>query len=168
MLLLPFNPPKQFLLPPRSSKLTDDSIDDNNIIDIITLAQANITVLLTSSRVLVYNLKPMALVAVQERTQSSIDEFGSNKSIRQSTAIQNSIDGFSLDTETDTHVMLQEKFMFYVITEKNFLLTYQILKNSTSRNTFIDYGLPVFDCTVGEEDINEDYDHNLDDDINSL
>lgn len=165
MLLLPFNPPKQFLLPPRSSKLTDDSIDDNNIIDIITLAQANITVLLTSSRVLVYNLKPMALVAVQERTQSSIDEFGSNKSIRQSTAIQNSIDGFSLDTETDTHVMLQENFMFYVITEKNFLLTYQILKNSTSRNTFIDYGLPVFDCTVGEEDINEDYDHNLDDDI---
>lgn len=165
MLLLPFNPPKQFFLPPRSSKLTDDSIDDNNIIDIITLPQANITVLLTSSRVLVYNLKPMALVAVQERTQSSIDEFGSNKSIKQSTAIQNPADGFSLNTETNEHIMLQEKLMFYVITEKNFLLTYQILKNSTPRNTFRDYGLPVFDYTAGEEDINEDYDHNLDDDV---
>lgn len=164
MLLWPFNPPKQFSIPSRSNKLTDDNVDDNNIIDIITSPQANIALLLTKSRVLIYNLKPMTLVAVQERTQSSIDEFGLNVSIRQSTAFQIPAKGFSLDMETDITLMSQGKLVFYVITEKNFLLTYQILKNSTPRSIFRDYGLPVVDYTVGDEDINEEYDYNLDDD----
>lgn len=164
MLLWPVSPPSQFHIPSRSSKLKDQDFDDDNIVDIATLPSANVVVILTPSRVLIYNLKPMALVAAQERTQNSLDEFGLNVSLKKSAAFQNTPNGFSLDFKSDIPLLNPGKLVFYVITERHFLLTYQILKNSTPVTIFRDYGLPVINTIRGTENISEEYDDNRDDD----
>lgn len=164
MLLWPVNPPSQFKIPSRSSKLNNEDFNDNHILDILIIPFANIVVILTPSRVLIYNLKPIALVAVQERTQASIDEFGLNISLKSSNALQYTSNKFSLDYQNDTSLANPGKLVFYVTTEKHFLLTYQILKNSTPITIFRDYGLPVTDPSKVIENVSEEYDDNLDDD----
>lgn len=164
MLLWPVNPPSQFYIPPRSNKLNDQDFDDIHILDIITIPSTNIVVILTPSRVLIYNLKPMVLVAVQERTQASIDEFGLNISLKTSTAFQDISNKFLVDSQSDAPLLNPGKLVFYVITKKHFLLAYQILKNCTPVTIFREYGLPVIDSFMEIENISEEYDNNLDDD----
>lgn len=52
------------------------------------------------------------------------------------------------------------------MTDKNFLLTYQILKNCTNEIIFKEYGIPVIEpLLMSEEEANSaEYDYNNDDD----
>ncbi|CCK68259.1 Ric1p KNAG_0A05970 [Huiozyma naganishii CBS 8797] len=164
MQLWPFSPPQQFSVSKRASSLDGLPLDDNEIVGTLTLPQSNVLIMATPARALVYNLKPLALVAVHERTASSIEEFGLNISLRSSMTFDNPINGLVSKKETEFLAWYKGKLVFYVITANNFLLTYQILKNSTQMTTFKEYGLPIIDPSNFDEDLEQDYDYNADDD----
>lgn len=140
------------------------NLDNNDILQTISLAQVNVLIMLTPGRVLIYNLKPLALVASHERTVESIAEFGPNKFVTQSQALNEAVEGLITDKELDPPAWHQGKIVFHVATEKNSLLTYQILKNCTNLSTFKEYGIPVVDVSKLQDGLEQDYDDNLDDD----
>lgn len=163
MFVWPQCPPQLSKIPDRSSTDDDLQINDNQILKTIPMIQNNLVIVLTPARVLVYNMKPFALVSSHERSSSSIQEFGSNVTIRPSIQFEKPINGLFSKRERDSLVWFQGKIVFYVQTENNYLLTYQILKNSTPFNIFTDYGLCENNPNKYKGKMDQDYDYNLDD-----
>lgn len=157
------------LQPPQNSRINSSIIDlpelkNDDILQMETLAQVNVLVMLTPARVLVYNLKPMALVASHERTVESIAEFGPNKFLTKSHILEEPVEGLIPEEEFGNLIGYHGKIVFHVATKKNSLLTYQILKNCNSMATFKEYGIPVVDLSHLRDDIRQEYDEYLDDD----
>lgn len=163
MIIWPQCPPQVSKIPERSSDLSDLQINDNHIIKTISLVQSNLVVMLTAARVLVYNVRPFALVSSHERSVSSIEEFGENFSIKPSIQFEKPIGGLVSQNDIDALAWFQGKIVFFVQTKKNFLLTYQILKSSTPFNIFTDYGIPTINPTKTKGRLDQDYYDNLDD-----
>lgn len=167
MHLWPVSPPQLLRIPPRNAELGEGTkIDDCNILQSMTLPQANVLIMLTPTRVLIYNFKPMALVASHERTMASLKEFGDNRSMKRSAPYNDIIEGLISKKDSQYLLWHQGKLIFYVMTDKNFLLTYQILKNCTNEIIFKEYGIPVIEpLLMSEEEANSaEYDYNNDDD----
>lgn len=164
MFAWPQCPPQLSKIPARASDAEGLELDDNHIIRTIPITQSNLVVMLTAARVLVYNMKPFALISSHERSVASIQEFGENVALRPSIQFDTPIDGLFSQEEKDALVWFQGKLVFYVQTSQNYLLTYQILKNSTAFNTFTDYGISTIDPNNFKGKVDQDYDYNLDDD----
>ncbi|CAI4034976.1 hypothetical protein SMKI_12G1130 [Saccharomyces mikatae IFO 1815] len=167
MHLWPISPPQLFKIPPRNSKLDGGPRTDNdNILQSMALPQANVLIMLTPTRVLIYNFKPMALVASHERTTASLQEFGDNRSMKKSASYNDTIEGLISKKDSQYLSWHQGKLIFYVMTDTNFLLTYQILKNCTNEIIFKEYGIPVIEpLLMNEAEANStEYDYNTDDD----
>ncbi|CDH14665.1 related to Protein RIC1 [Zygosaccharomyces bailii ISA1307] len=158
----PLQPPQRLRI--NNSIVELPGLNNNDILQTISLAQVNVLIMLTPGRVLVYNLKPLALVASHERTEESIAEFGPNKFVTQSQTLDEAVEGLISDKELETSAWHQGKIVFHVATEKNSLLTYQILKNCTNLTTFKEYGIPVVDVSRLQDDVEQEYDDSLDDD----
>ncbi|GAV46789.1 hypothetical protein ZYGR_0A03850 [Zygosaccharomyces rouxii] len=157
------------LQPPQRLRISNSVVDlpefnNNDILQVESLAQVNVLIMLTPARVLVYNLRPMALVASHERTAESIAEFGPNKFLTRSDALEEAVEGLISEKEVENLIGHQGKIIFHVATEKNALLTYQILKNCTNMTTFKNYGIPVVDLANLQDEDHQEYDENLDDD----
>ncbi|QLQ78081.1 hypothetical protein HG537_0A03280 [Torulaspora globosa] len=163
--LWPLKPPQTCKINDSTHGLANYEINNNGILQTISLPQANVLIMLTPGRVLAYNLKPMALVASHERTPESIEEFGLNRSITQSIALDEDVEGLNNQTQSNSLAWNQGKIVFYVVTDKSFLLTYQILKSSANMTTFKDYGIPVIDLAKLSQDLEQEYDDSVDDDI---
>lgn len=161
----PLSPPQTCKINNPIHELANYEVNNNDILQTISLPQANVLIMLTPGRVLAYNLKPMALVASHERTPESIEEFGLNRFITQSVALDRDVEGLNNQTQSDSLAWNQGKIVFYVATDKSFLLTYQILKSSTNMATFKDYGIPIIDFGRLREDVEQEYDDSVDDDI---
>lgn len=166
MHLWPISPPQLLKIPPRNTKLDNGPINDDDILQSMALPQANVLIILTPTRVLIYNFKPMALVASHERTTASLKEFGENRSMKRSAPYNDIIEGLISKKDSQYLLWHQGKLVFYVMTDKNFLLTYQILKNCTNEIIFKEYGIPVIEpLLLNEEEMNSgDYDFSTDDD----
>lgn len=162
--LWPYSTPQQFKITPRSTVLDGLELNDNEILQTVPLQFSNIIITLTPGRVLIYNLKPYALIAAHERTSESINEFGKNISIKASLVLDKPISGLVTKREIDYLSLTPGKLIFYVVTEKNFLFTYQILKNSTSISVFKEYGIPVIDVLLANEGEDQTYETDEDDD----
>lgn len=160
----PLSPPQKARINECVHELTDREIKNDDILQTISLPQVNVLILMTPARVLVYNMKPLALVASHERSSESISEFGLNRSITPSTALDRDVNGLLSQQESYSLIWNQGKVVFYVVTERNFILSYQILKSSTNLTTFKEYGIPVIDVGKIREDIDHDFDDTLDND----
>ncbi|SMN18822.1 similar to Saccharomyces cerevisiae YLR039C RIC1 Protein involved in retrograde transport to the cis-Golgi network [Maudiozyma saulgeensis] len=163
MSVWPQCPPQSLRIPNRSSENEGLQLDDNHIIKTIPLIQSNLVIMLTPARVLVYNMKPFALVSSHERSISSLQEFGENVTVKPSIQFEKPIAGLFSERERDSLVWFQGKIVFYVQTSNNYLLTYQILKNSTPFNIFTDYGVTAYNPNKFKGKLEQDYDYNLDD-----
>ncbi|CAB4257103.1 similar to Saccharomyces cerevisiae YLR039C RIC1 Protein involved in retrograde transport to the cis-Golgi network [Maudiozyma barnettii] len=163
MFAWPQCPPQSLRIPNRSSDDDQLQLDDSRIVKTISLVQYNLVILLTPARVLVYNMKPFALVSSHERSVSSIQEFGENVTVKPSIQFEKPIKGLFSERERDSLVWFQGKIVFYVQTSNNYLLTYQILKNSTPFNIFTDYGVTGINPNKFKGKLEQDYDYNLDD-----
>ncbi|QLL30516.1 hypothetical protein HG536_0A03340 [Torulaspora globosa] len=163
--LWPLSPPQTCKINDSIHALANNEVNNNDILQTISLPQANVLVMVTPGRVLAYNMKPMALVASHERTPESIEEFGLNRSITQSVALDRHVGGLNNQTQSNSLAWNQGKIVFYVATDKSFLLTYQILKSSANITTFKDYGIPIIDFGKLSEDLEQEYDDSVDDDI---
>ncbi|CCD24994.1 Ric1p NDAI_0E01780 [Naumovozyma dairenensis CBS 421] len=158
MHLWPFSPPQLLKVSPRSTALSNEQINDNEIKQCLTLPQSNVTIFLHPCRVQIYNFKPFALVASHERTQKSIDEFGQNKFMVSSTSFSHPIKGLMNEEETiNITASLQRKSIVYVITEKNYILIYQILKNSSNVTIFQDYGILDLGSSFSKEPLSNEF-----------
>ncbi|CCF58862.1 hypothetical protein KAFR_0F02650 [Kazachstania africana CBS 2517] len=160
----PLTPGQTFIVAPRTSDLPGIELNDNEIIETLTLPQANVLIMLAPARVLVYQYKPLALIAAHERTASSVTEFGRNKSMASSIIFDKPIDGLMTAKDSNQLSNLKGKTVFYVITEGNFLLTFQILRNTSYATVFKDYGIPVLDLARHSENMEELFDNTIDDD----
>lgn len=158
----PFQPPQRLRI--NDSVVNLPEFSNNDILQVESLAQVNVLIMLTPARVLVYNLKPIALVASHERTAESIAEFGPNKFLTKSHALEEAVEGLVSGKEIRSLIGHEGKIVFHVATEKNALLTYQILKNCSSMATFKNYGIPVVDLAHLQDDDQQEYDENIDDD----
>lgn len=156
----PFQPPQKLRINSSVVDLPEGNNDD--ILQIESLAEANVLIMLTPARVLVYNLKPMALVASHERTIESVTEFGPNKFLTKSNS--KAVEGLVSEKEANSLIGSHGRIIFYVATEKNSLLCYQILKNWSGTATFKNYGIPVVDLAHWQDNDEEEFDQNLDDD----
>lgn len=163
--LWPLSPPQTSKISGSVHELADSTFNNNDILETIALPQANVLIVMTPARVLAYNMKPMALVASHERTSESIQEFGLNRFMTQSVTLDGHVEGLITRTESNSLAWNQGKIVFYVATENNFLLTYQILKSSTNVTTFKEYGIPIIDVEKLSEDLDQEYDDSADDDI---
>lgn len=162
--LWPLNPPQTSKISDPVHELGTSQINNKDIIQTIALPQANVLIMITPGRVLAYNMKPLALVASHERTSESIEEFGSNTALTQSVAPDGQVEGLITQEQSNSLILNQGKIVFYVLTEKNFLLAYQVLKNSTCMSTFKEYGIPIIEVGKLREDFDQDYDDSADDD----
>ncbi|GAV51814.1 hypothetical protein ZYGR_0AF02850 [Zygosaccharomyces rouxii] len=158
----PFQPPQRLRI--NESVVNLPEFNNNDILQVESMAQVNVLIMLTPARVLVYNLRPMALVASHERTAESIAEFGPNKFLTRSHALEEAVEGLVSEEEVEKLIGHHGKIIFHVATEKNTLLTYQILKNSSDMATFKNYGIPVVDLAHLQDDEQQEYDENVDDD----
>lgn len=161
--LWPLCPPQKAKINDNINKLSDPQINNNDILQTISLPQINVLIFVTPARVLVYNMKPLALVASHERSSESISEFGLNRQVAQSSVLDRDVDGLLSKEESYSLTWNQGKMVFYVVTEHNFILAYQILKSSTNLTTFKEYGIPVIDMSKVREDIERNIDDTLDD-----
>ncbi|CCH59690.1 hypothetical protein TBLA_0B08750 [Henningerozyma blattae CBS 6284] len=143
MQIWPISPPQKLRINDRLSKLSKNSVDGNQLIKAVTIPERNVLCMLTPTRVLVYNFKPLALIDCHERSEASIKEFGTNKSIFVSKGLTNTISGLMETNYNKLYTLHNGKIIFYVLTEKNFLLTYQIIRQSNSIITFKELGVPV-------------------------
>ncbi|CCC66963.1 hypothetical protein NCAS_0A04050 [Naumovozyma castellii] len=164
MHLWPVCPPQKFTVAPRSTDLPELEINDNEIKQILPLPSSNALIYLHPARVSIYNFKPLALVEAHERSKESIDEFGVNRFIATSTSLTEPVKAFLSEREVDCQAWPQGKVVFYVVTDKNYVLAYQILKNSTSLTIFQEYGIPIVNPIELRDNINHDYDNDSDDD----
>lgn len=175
-MLWPFSSPKQFKICTRSDHIhSASSIDDLEILDSILLINLNLLIMLTRTRLLIYNYKPMSLVATYERTSDSILEMGFNKSLFHSTNLHYSTPNDSNKDNNDINDKnreMQDKFMawyhgrltFYCLTDNNIILTFQILKKSSQLTTFREYGLPIINLKLLDNEVEQDFEFNMDDD----
>lgn len=164
MHVLPFQPPQSFKIPPRF-EATDASLEANEqspddiaepILQTMALPESNTVVMLTPTRVLIYNFKPMALVSSHERSSKSITEFGLNKFAISNSSYNHRIEGLISREEHRNFNKNQEKLLFYVITEKNFILVYQLLTNTNPFTTFKEYGIHISDLNTLERENEQD------------
>ena len=133
MTVWPLSPPQRSRIPSGSSR---DSVGGNDgILETLAIPGSNALVMLTPSRVLVYNFKPLALVAAHNRSEESIAEFGESRALRLSSFVEHEW-GFT------EGVYSEGKVIFYVITKNNYILTYQILRNSSQYSVIQEYGIP--------------------------
>lgn len=173
-MLWPFSAPKQFKISKRSGSIPlDSSIDDVEILDSILLVNLNILIMLTRTRILIYNYKPMALVATYFRTSKSVEEMGLNKSLFHSTNLHHSIPQTSNQDINHSNSDKIDQFMawyhgkitFHCLTDKNIILTFQILKDSSQLTTFREYGLPIINSELLNNELEQDIEFNMDDDL---
>ena len=139
MTVWPLSPPQRSRIPPLES--SHDSLNGNTdhehdgILETLAIPGSNVLVMLTPSRVLVYNFKPLALVAAHNRSEESVAEFGESKALRLSSLVEH--EGDSIEG-----LYSEGKVIFYVITKNNYILTYQILRNSSQYSVMQEYGIP--------------------------
>lgn len=164
MHIWPVNSPQRSKIASRTSPIPDAEFNDNEVIQTIVLPESNLVIMLTPARVLVYNFKPLALVESHERSAESITDFGLNRAMTVSKTLHIPIKGLVSTKDVNYLRWRNGKLIFYVVTEKNCLLTYQIMKNSTNVSIFKDYGIPVVDMTKFDENEVQDYDSSKDDD----
>ncbi|EDO15115.1 hypothetical protein Kpol_1046p5 [Vanderwaltozyma polyspora DSM 70294] len=162
----PVSPPEELKIHDRFTEFEDNitlDINDNEILQTVPVPQANILIMLTPGRVLVYNFKPLALVATHERTAESIVDFGVNVRMSSSVVFIDEVEGLVSRADAEYLPYHKGKIVFYVSTDKNYLLAYQILKNATNLVTFRDFGIPVVAASTkckkfnpNEEDTRDD------------
>ncbi|QLG72373.1 hypothetical protein HG535_0D00800 [Zygotorulaspora mrakii] len=162
--LWPLSPPQRSKIGNCISVQDKFALNNNDILQTVTLPQTNVFIMVTPSRILIYNLKPMAHVSSHERTGDSIREFGLNKSMTSSVTLDSAVEGLLSDKQINNSVWNQGKLVFYVMTDKNFLLTYQILKDSSNMTVFKAFGIPVVDLEKVDEEFEHEYDDSVDDD----
>lgn len=160
----PVCPPQTLKIPSRTNELPEVE-NDNDILQTIEIPDANVVLMLTAARVLVYNFKPLALVACHERSSDSIKDFGLNKMMSSASVLFNESKGLMFEENDSSLPYFKRKLVFYISTEKNYLLNYQLLKNTTDATLFQEYGLPIVDLTWKSVNLEHDYDEAIDDDI---
>ncbi|KAL3232647.1 Guanine nucleotide exchange factor subunit RIC1 [Nakaseomyces bracarensis] len=163
MHLWPVSPPQRFNIPDRETE-RENLDNDTDILATIPLPHSNVVIMITATRALVYNFKPFALVAAHERTKESLEELGYNKRLVPSIAFKDRVKGVSDNKPPSYMSWYQGKLVFYLITDKNYALAYQVLRNSTSESIFKDYGIPIINVSQINEFESAAYDANLDDD----
>ncbi|KAH3900967.1 Ric1p SCDLUD_002430 [Saccharomycodes ludwigii] len=177
----PISSPQSFTIPKRTLPLDNSTTDGTDttcepelqrpnpkdeqviktanelILQSVSVSETNSLILLTSTRVLLYNFKPLAPTSTHERSLKSIENFGANKFI-----IYNSdnetIKGITAnlnDTDGDGSIMAinnnnnnnnngnnaHRRVYFYVVTDKNYILVYQIATRNDAAVAYKEYGM---------------------------
>lgn len=165
MLLWPRSAPQLSKVPNYTITVDGEEFSDNCILQCTPLAQSNLIILLTKLRVLVYNLKPLALVACHERNETSLKDFGANKAVRLTQAIRQPVDGLISEEECNYLSWHHGKIVLYVSTSRNYVLSYQILRNANQDTVNKEYGIAHTGPTSKiPRDLDDDQDFNRDDD----
>lgn len=134
--MLPVKPPQTFHLP----KSHIEGVDED-VIETIASPNSNHFLLITKTRLFVYQAKPFGPVACHERTQESIELFGCNAGLRDNLPSGSHVEG--LLREQYCEPITDEKMYFYVMTENNFLLVYEVYTRTSEGVVYKDYGIPL-------------------------
>ena len=127
--MLPVKPPQLF-------HLSDRHIEgiDEDIIETISAPNSNNLLFITKTRLFVYQAKPLAPLACHERTPESVELFGVNKGIRDNLPFGSNVKGL-LKNQFSVPV-IENKWYFYVITENNFLLVYEVFTRTSESTVY--------------------------------
>lgn len=142
MVVWPFQPPQSFQIPVKKSNDNGEVINEE-ILQVLSVPQSNCLIILTRTRVLLYNYKPLALIACHNRTESSVSELGGNKFSISDSVSRELFEGLISDDALNDIGSHRGKIALYVITEKNFIMVYQLLLTVSSTTIFKEYGIPV-------------------------
>ncbi|SCV02143.1 LAMI_0G16248g1_1 [Lachancea mirantina] len=159
MHLWPLQPPQGFEIPDRAFGTGEETCEDH-VLQSLIVPHTNCMVVLTSTRVLIYNHKPPALISTHERSLQSITDFGANRFVVSDTS---SLE----DPKSDSGELRHQgeggrsKANFYVITDKNVILVYQLLLSASRFSVFKEVGIPVLDLNNITAENGQDF---LDDD----
>ncbi|CCE64056.1 hypothetical protein TPHA_0G02200 [Tetrapisispora phaffii CBS 4417] len=156
--------PQRSSIPARKNNLPE-GVNDYDIIASAMIPTANLLLMLTPTRVLIYNFKPLAIIAVHERSLDSFNDFGLNKGISTSNITVGDDGGLVSTDGVDTLPYHSGKILFYLSTESNYILAYNLIRDSSPETFFNDYALPVIqnDTKLVEEE--SQYDQVIDNDI---
>ncbi|AAS52161.1 ADR241Cp [Eremothecium gossypii ATCC 10895] len=145
MRLWPFEPFRASRLPKGEYAFKQgtpaDSDGYESILEIGVLSQSNLVIVLTETRVLVYNAKPMALVACHERTNESVEKFGLNKKMYNNMHYGTLLDEVVTKENHKSFNVETKGVFFYIMTSDNFLLVYQVLAGIDGFSVYTDYGV---------------------------
>lgn len=158
--MLPLRSPQSFQLPHQGV-----SDDDDDILQSHAIPSLNMFFLLTRTRIFLYQAKPLAPIAFHKRTSEAINVFGHNKTLRDNLNYGNIVNGLSTEGFSDPAV--GDRWYFYVITENNFILVYQISTRTTEKMVFREYGVttPNLNEELMEEKPNDGNNDDVDDEI---
>ncbi|AMD21761.1 HFL095Wp [Eremothecium sinecaudum] len=120
---------------------SEHSLNNKSILQTIKLPSSNLFVLLTDCAVFLYNSEPLCLISCHRSSIKAIERFGNNKSIILNDGQQ--LHGDIMRKEQGKAERIRKDIYFYVVTENNFMLVYQISSNSDGSSNFVDYDLHV-------------------------
>lgn len=139
------------------------NVNDSSILQVEVIPERNILLMLTATRVLVYNSKPLALIASHDRSTASLNDFGLNTFLTTSKKLTTPISGL-VNYDTNFYTLHNGKIIFYIVTKKNYLFTYQIIRQTNSVTIFREYGVPVINYKRLPSNENENNYLNMPDD----
>ncbi|AGO12713.1 AaceriADR241Cp [[Ashbya] aceris (nom. inval.)] len=143
--LWPFEPYRSSALPKGEYAFRQDnpvnSDGDEGVLEIGVLSHSNLVLVVTGTRVLVYNAKPMCLVACHERTKESVEKFGPNQKVYYNMQYGTLLDEVVTIENYRSFNAGTKGVFFYVMTCNNFLLVYQVLAGLDGHSVYKDYGV---------------------------
>ncbi|AET40468.1 Ric1p Ecym_6068 [Eremothecium cymbalariae DBVPG len=137
-----FQIPKDLPTPDCSSESRNE---EEAVLQLKILPQSNLLVVLTKTKVLLYNLKPFCLIGYHERAKESIGNFGTNRFAVTNLGYGERINGINTDSSDTGSNLYKGYICFYVITSDNYMLVYQVLTSKNAYTTSKECGIPVFD-----------------------
>ncbi|KAM3162759.1 RIC1-like protein [Lachancea thermotolerans] len=145
MLIGPLKPPQFSRVPFAKPSANPGPANNEKTLQTVLLPHSNCMVVLTTRQVLIYNYKPMALVATNLRSNESIEEYGENKSAFADAANSDLFSGIVPKAGPNYAGLHQRKATFYVVSERNFVFVFQVLLGSSPATILKETGIPIVD-----------------------
>ncbi|CUS22860.1 LAQU0S07e01750g1_1 [Lachancea quebecensis] len=145
MLIGPLKPPQFSKVPFVKPTENSGAANDEETLQTVLLPHSNCMVVLTTRQVLIYNYKPMALVATNTRSIESFEEYGENKAVFADAANSDLFCGIVPDAGSTYAGLHQRKTTFYVVSERNFVFVFQVLLGSSPATILKETGIPIVD-----------------------
>lgn len=158
MLVGPLKPPQFSKVPGIKNDEDSDANIDDETLQTLLLPRSNCMVVLTTKQILIYNCKPMALVASSKRSAQSLIDFGKNKYARADGADAELFKDVLPEQDLANVNLNQRKLIFYVISEKNYIFVFQILLSTSPLDIFKETGIPIIGV---RENVDQDYGQEL-------